>query len=501
MRPTNRFSATLLPFLILLGLAPITPTQAAPAAAEQDPYPAVTAAVAQRVKALNLPGASLVIVEGDQIVHAQGFGKTNPSPQTPFFIGSLTKSITALAVMQFVEADKITLDTPVQNYLPWFTLADENAAGQITIRHLLNQTSGIPQMPGMLSLANFDQDPGAVEAQARALADLTLTRPVGSAWEYSNVNFNLLGLVIEAVSGKSYTDYVQEAIFFPLEMTHSHAAKSAARQDGLALGHQLWFGFPIPVPDLPVPLGSLPSGQLIASAEDLGRYLIALLNDGRYGDTQILSPESIAALHNPGAEVNLMGLAKENYGMGWFIKETPQGKLIYHYGEVPDYFAFAGLLPDQARGFVLLVNGNHHLTTTALNALGEDIAALLGGGDEKGEAWGILPWVLRALLLLPIGQGVAMVLGARRLRRWERTPERLPKPFAFWVWGIAVPTAVNLLLMAIPVALLAFGLVPFSLLFMGDITMVLLLSGALALVWLCLRTPRALGAHRRRKTP
>ena len=101
---------------------------------------------------LHIPGASLAIIEGDRIVHMRGFGQARPggetpTPQTPFFIGSLTKSITALAVMQLVEAGKVELDAPVQRYLPWFRVADPEASAQMTVRHLLNQTSGLPLWP------------------------------------------------------------------------------------------------------------------------------------------------------------------------------------------------------------------------------------------------------------------------------------------------------------------------------------------------------------------
>ena len=123
------------------------------------------------MRRLNIPGVSLAIVEGDQIVHLRGFGQArpggeSPSPETPFFIGSLTKSFTALAVMQLVEAGKVELDAPVQRYLPWFRVADPQASAQMTVRHLLNQTSGLPLLPSWQLLANFDDRPDATERQA-----------------------------------------------------------------------------------------------------------------------------------------------------------------------------------------------------------------------------------------------------------------------------------------------------------------------------------------------
>ena len=116
-------------------------------------FEAIDAYFEGQMRRLNIPGVTLAIIEGDQIVHRRGFGRARPGgeaplPETPFFIGSLTKSITALAVMQLVEAGKVELDAPVQRYLPWFRVADPQASAQMTVRHLLNQTSGLPLLPG-----------------------------------------------------------------------------------------------------------------------------------------------------------------------------------------------------------------------------------------------------------------------------------------------------------------------------------------------------------------
>ena len=216
-------------------------------------YEALDVYIEQQMHRFNIPGASLTIVEGDQIVHLRGFGRAHPdgeapTAQTPFFIGSLTKSFTALAVMQLVEAGKIELDAPVQRYLPWFRVTDSQASAQITIRHLLNQTSGLPMLLGMANLADVDNRPDAAERQVRALSTVKLTRPVGSKFEYSNLNYNLLGLIVEAASGKCYEDYVQQHIFAPLDMSHSYTSKAEAQQDGLAMGHCFWFGLPVAAP-------------------------------------------------------------------------------------------------------------------------------------------------------------------------------------------------------------------------------------------------------------
>ncbi|MGD9144146.1 MAG: serine hydrolase domain-containing protein, partial [Anaerolineae bacterium] len=312
-------------------------------------YDEVDAYVAGQMRRLKIPGVSLAIVEGDEIVHLRGFGRARPGgeapiPQTPFFIGSLTKSFTALAVMQLVEAGKIDLDAPVQRYLSWFRVADPQASAEMTVRHLLNQTSGLPTSSGEIPLADFDDSPGAAEHQARALSTLVLTRPVGSAFEYSNSNYNLLGLIIESATGESYANHIQKQIFTPLDMSHSYTSPGMAKQNdlavaNLAVGHQYWFAAPFAVPDMPIPHGSLASGQLISSSEDMAHYMIALLNGGRYGNVQVLSGGGIDELHRGVAELTAMGQSLGRYGMGWFVDKIGQTELVWHSGTNPDFAA------------------------------------------------------------------------------------------------------------------------------------------------------------------
>ncbi len=223
-----------------------------------DTYDAIDAYVEKQRRRLKVPGAMLAIVEGDQIVHRRGFGRARPrgevpSAHTPFFIGSLTKSITATAVMQLVQAGKIELDGPVQRYIPWFCVADPKASARMTVRHLLNQTSGLPESCGNIPLSNFDNRPDATERQARALASVKVNWPSGTACEYCNMNYNLLGLVVEATSGQRYADYIREHILSPLGMAHTYASRAEARQNGLAMGHAYWFGVPFPAPNTRTP--------------------------------------------------------------------------------------------------------------------------------------------------------------------------------------------------------------------------------------------------------
>lgn len=484
--------AILILTLELFVVSPVKANQGSYRLSPDSSYAEIDAYVEEQLEALNIPGASLAIVEGDQIVHLKGFGVSGPAGetptlQTPFFICSLTKSFTALAVMQLVEAGKIDLDAPVQRYLPWFTLADPEAAAQITVRHLLVQSSGLSQVTGWKTMVNFDDSPDASENQARQLATFKPYRQAGSAFEYSNTNYNLLGLIIEAASGETYADYVQNHIFAPLAMTHTYTSKAVAKQDNMSTGYISWFGFPMPVPDLPYPSGSLSAGQLISSAEDMAHYLIAHLNGGRYGDAQILSPAGIAEMHSPGVDANSMGVDLGDYGMGWLITSTSHGDLIWHDGTNPDYFSYMALLPLQNRGMVLLVNANQMVINFSLAEIGGQAASLLAGVQPEPIPWAVVPWSMRAFLIIPLFQILGVIATLRAVSRWRKDASHRPGHIRKWL-HIALPIIPNLVLGLCALWLLTSGVLKFWLFYMADLSWLALICGSFALVWITVRT-------------
>src|SRR5438132_11756842 len=173
----------------------------------------IDAYISAQMQTNHIPGVALGLVHNDQIVHVRGFGSADQSgravtPQTPFILGSVSKSFTALAIMQLVEAGKIELDAPVQRYLPWFRVADPVASARITVRHLLSHTSGLPA-----SACETDQVTMTLEQFVRSLVTVTLDRPVGSRYGYCSANYDILGLIVQTVSGQPYATYVQQHIF------------------------------------------------------------------------------------------------------------------------------------------------------------------------------------------------------------------------------------------------------------------------------------------------
>ena len=264
-------------------------------------FTAIDAFVESSMKSANLPGLELGIVHGDQVVHLQSFGIADVSgcpvtPTDPFMVASHTKSFTAVAIMQLMEAGQVELDTPVQRYLPWFRLADAEDSVRITLRHLLNHTSGISRLTGNSILPTDDARVPSPDAYIRGLSSAELSHLVGEVPEYSNVNYAMLGLIVESVTGISYEQYLKENVFTPLAMNNPFLSEQEARQHGMATGYQMRFDNLIPL-DLPFPYAFEAAGGIISTAEDISHYLIPYLNQGKYGDNTFFRQ---GAWHNCG---------------------------------------------------------------------------------------------------------------------------------------------------------------------------------------------------------
>lgn len=266
---------------ILTALSPMNPKETpSQASTEFDPLDNYVSA---RLHDLRIPGAALGIVKDGEVVHLQTFGSASKDEgaltvTTPFKIGSMSKSFTALAVMQLVEAGKIQLDAPVQQYLPEFRVADPEASKRITVRHLLNQVSGIPTSAGMNYVFRTDTGDDALEGEVARSRNVKLTHEPGTTFQYSNRNYTTLGLLIKVVSGQSYEDYVQAHVLQPLGMQQSFTHLDDAKNHGLATGHQYWFNRPVPGGGLLENRAATPTGLLTASVEDMSTWLIVHLD-------------------------------------------------------------------------------------------------------------------------------------------------------------------------------------------------------------------------------
>jgi hypothetical protein len=267
------------------------------------------------------------------------------------------------------------------------------------------------------------------------------------------------------------------------------------------MGHRHWFSLPFPEPDIPIPAGSLPSGQLISCAEDMAHYLIAHLNGGRYGDRQILSEAGIAELQRGAAEWREMGMLVGYYGMGWVSQEIGKARIVSHGGNVPNFSAFMGLVPEQKRGVVLLLNADPYGLPIITEEIGIGVTTLLAGQQPEPNKLDFIQWIMRLLPLIPLLQVVGVFATLRLLSRWSRDPSTRPSSGRTCRQHILLPLIPNLTLAGILVYLRSTGVIHFVDLFMPDLALIARRRGSFAGIWTFLRTSLMLRALRGSSAP
>ncbi|WIV58202.1 serine hydrolase domain-containing protein [Amycolatopsis nalaikhensis] len=372
--------------VLLLGTA--TPAAAAPG-------PDVDAYVRAYLDHTGLPGAAVAVTRGGDVVRVAGYGHDAAgapiTASTRLPIASLSKSMTAFAVLQLVEDGRIALDEPVTRYLPEFRLADPRGA-RITVRMLLDQTSGMADsaFPDL----TLPQPHTLTEAVER-LRDAELADEPGAKFHYHNPNYEVAARIVEVVAGQPFAEYLRTRLFAPLGMTSSSEVDGPPAD--LGKGHVRAFGFEVPVTEPDWFTGG--SHGVLTTAEDLSRWLVAQRDGGG-----VLSPASVALAHTPAPG--------RDYALGWAAWRPGQ---LSHNGEWFTHTAAQVLLPD-GYGIAVVATTGLALDNDA-ETLAQGLATLVRGGTPElalpaGE---VADRVLAGLILLSM---LLAALGVVHARRW-----------------------------------------------------------------------------------
>ncbi|MEV0298133.1 serine hydrolase domain-containing protein [Nocardia sp. NPDC050710] len=307
-----------------------------------------------------MPGVSAGVFTGGREIFA-AYGVTsvdNPLPvdeNTLFQLGSITKPVTATAVMRLVAAGKVELEAPVRRYLPELVLADEAAATEITVANLLNHTSGLDWN---LIVETGEGDDALAEFVAR-LAELALIGAPGDRSSYSQAGFNLLGRIIEKVTGQTYEKAVAELVFGPLGLSNSFFTTGEAMIRRFAVGHELDADGNLSVAPLWKPnRANNPGGGLAASAADQLRWARFHLGDGRTADgVEVLPAQLLHRMRQPTVRLRGTSLG-DAMGIGWFLREVDGVQTIGHGGSGFGQFAELLIVPEYDFAIVVMSNAN-----------------------------------------------------------------------------------------------------------------------------------------------
>lgn len=394
----------------------------------------IDALLTYRMKELGIPGASLTVVDADRILYSKGFGQADDTGRrvtadTPFLLGSTTKSFTAMAVRLLAHQGRVDLDAPVTVYLPEFRMAGPFDSGRITVRHLLNQSSGIPHR----TARGFGQPDRTVAEVLAGLASEVPAAAPGARFEYCETNYVLLGEIVRRLSGASYPGFLEAQVLAPLGLSHTHATTEGARADGLAQGHRTLFGLPFAA-DLPVPERFRASAYLASSGADLGRYLQGYLGAFAGRDTGVLPAAVQRDLLAPGVAVNHP--EGYSYAMGWFTN----GREAFHTGEIANSYSALLLDLDGRIGVALAVNANNKLVTGEYaRTIAWDVRDLVlgrqgSGGSGLGTDGAPSPTGFGTVYLVFNSLAAVLLLGSlARLALAFRFPVPLRRPGALFV--------------------------------------------------------------------
>lgn len=445
MADQRRRGAQLLCLACAAGLF-MMPGLPAPAAANDPGLAAIDRVATESFTATGLPGMALAVTRGQNVVLVKGYGSAGDgrpvTAQTQFRLASLSKSVTALAVMQLAAAATVDLDAPIRGYLPNFTVADASAADRITVRQLLTMTSG-------LSDAGFDADDARTTRLADRLAALHAASPVaepGREFHYFEPNYQVLAALVTKVAGVPFEDYLDQQVFTPLGMDSTvstvTAQEAAAVAPQLAQGHILVFGRPVARNELNGFMAG--SAGVVSTAADMARWLIVHSSDGRLGDRRVLSAQGIQTLHTPPA-----GIATD-YAMGWTTAQPGGGpRRLVHTGVLSTFSAEQMLLPDSGYGIAVLFDGNYALADTA--GVADRIAALLTGATPTRP---VPRTLIVAVTLAVLTVGTLALRGHALLRRRSWARRRRSAPWWRLAPGLTWLLLPAVLLIALPALML-----------------------------------------------
>jgi CubicO group peptidase (beta-lactamase class C family) len=314
--------------------------------------------VASKRTELGVPGAAVGVWNvGEETFACQGVTSLeNPltiTPETLFAVGSISKTFTATALMSLVDSGRISLEAPVRRYVPEFTLAEAHAADRITVMNLANHTAGLPTRLGV----DTGEGDDALERYIAAMATTELIAAPGERPSYSQMGYNLLGLVIERVLGVPFERAVLSTVLRPLRLEHSAYFLNDVITKRFAMGHNATEdGDYRVVVQWKDSRANNPGGGLASSAADLLRWSRFHLGDLELPDgAAVLSSAAIAKMQSP--TVGLQGSSLgDAIGVSWFIRRAGDVFTVGHGGSGNGQFAEILLAPQ--RGFAVVALSN-----------------------------------------------------------------------------------------------------------------------------------------------
>lgn len=358
--------------------AGVPPTDSARVSAPSEAqFDDVRRVILQVLEEAKVPSIAVAVVKDGEIIWEEAFGwadaerRIPANAHTPYSLASMTKPVTATAVMTLRDAGRFDIDAPIERYLGGMRLtAQAGSSDGVTARRIMAHSAGLPQY------GNFYLD-GAEPAGSEATISKfgMVVFPPNTRFEYSNIGMKMLDAAIEQVSGSSYGDYLRREVFSPLGMTDSAV--------GLPPGMQAAVRYDTDRNPMRFYLTDHPgSGDVWASAHDMARFLAFHMGTPLPDQAPILSPATLAEMQRPASAAPMPGNPRRDIGANWIVSTSNGHPQVWHSGGQPGVSTFMSFYPDQKLAIVLLANSSAPLGRVGL-AIRQAIAPELI--DPQGE--------------------------------------------------------------------------------------------------------------------
>jgi CubicO group peptidase (beta-lactamase class C family) len=306
-----------------------------------------------------IPGCALALVDDKGILWTEGFGTTDfkrkipVTPNTVFCIGSVSKTLTATAVLLAVQDGMVDLDEPITTYLPdlkVYSPYEDRPERKITLRHLLGHTSGLPhEAVGCNGL----EPEGTLEDRIRGIHGLWLKCPVGEGYSYSGAGYDLASYVLQVVSGLPFEQYMEENVFRPLGMLNTTLDQNRIRSNAhRAIGHTIGMA------RMPLGQGCFGAGGIFTNAIDLAHLVRFLISRGGGRDNHLLSGSLMDVMLTPHA--HRTEEEGHYYGLGIGINQASEETEMIHSGGTGGFSATMYWFPKYGVGALVLANRMPH---------------------------------------------------------------------------------------------------------------------------------------------
>ena len=356
---------------------------------KQEPIGILVDVIQKEMAAKKITGISIAVSNSSGLIWTEGFGLAHKKNRTAFTettisnVGSVSKLITATAVMSLVEKGLIDLDEPVATYIPEFSpMGIETSDTNITVRMLLNHESGLESDAFHNFFLGYETPDDFPFSYQRAVEDVNQSGVVRKPYEifsYCNLGYSLLGVVVERIWGKSFQESLKELVFDPLEMMDSSFNIDDIPADRMAMGYLQ--GKPEPVPYI----RDMPAGSLNSTAIDMGKFLQSMLTSYQSGES-LLQQQTVAEIFQP-SNVNVPNDLDFQVGLTWWIvdlQSLPGEFIVGHGGDLPPYHALVVMLPERDISVFVMVNSIEGVGSFSLtNIVTEAVRTFLKSEDQQ----------------------------------------------------------------------------------------------------------------------